>query len=99
MQILYPHMHDYFYTHTQTNNNMPSSQHVCWLMDSLKLNLMFMNVQDLCISIVLFVKLVNWPTFRYSPRSVGCIIARKRLNIFLYIIIVENSACLSDRAF
>lgn len=77
---------------------MHSLQHVCSVIDSVKLKLMFMNVQGLCISIVLLVKLVNWPSFRYSLRSAACIIIQERLNIFRYIIIVENSKCLIDGA-
>lgn len=68
----------------------------CVLLDGVTEAEMFMNTQGLCISIVLFTELVNWPTFRYSTRSAGCIITQKRLNIFP--VVVENSAYLIDRA-
>lgn len=59
------------------HNYMHPLQHVCSAMDSLELKLMFMNAQTLCICVVLFVKLVNWPSFRCSLKSTDCLITQK----------------------
>lgn len=70
------------HTHKQENTITCTVCNVCSVIDSLKLKLMFMNVLGLCISIVLFVELVNWPSFRYSLRTANCIIIQRGLNIF-----------------
>jgi len=48
------------------------------VVDSLRQNVMFMNVQSLCFTFVGFMNLGYWPTFRFVTWSAGFIIKEKK---------------------